>query len=269
MARATFFRLGKAFASYRRPLWLLAQRLARRPLVEVQDHATGLRFRCLRGADLMLGDVFHTCLYDVPLAPVRAVDFVIDIGANHGFAALYFARRGADVLAFEPSAAVAALLRHNLETNQLGERVSVVEAAVSDRDGTAELRETDALGGGMSTLESTFAATSGATYAKTSRIAVRGINGVLASTAPRAVRLLKIDCEGSELAILRAIPAAERARIESIALEYHANAYPLARLAEVLEDWRDFHVSKAASPGIGNAVLHLVRRDVARSSLTA
>lgn len=263
--RAALFRLGKAFAGYRRPLWLAVQRALGRRHVEVRDHATGLRFRCLRGADRMLGDVFHACLYDIPLAPVREGDLVLDIGANHGFASAYFAQRGADVLAFEPSPTVFRLLGENIEGNRLGGRVTPVQAAVGERDGTAWLREAPDLGGGMSTIDPVFAATSGAAYGAAVEVPVRAIGAVLAQVAPRQVRLLKLDCEGSELAILAALGPAERGRIDAIAVEVHANAYPPTELIRLLLAWDDFHLSHALSPGIANSVLHVVHRRAVES----
>lgn len=259
--RQALFRLAKAWTGYRRPLWLAAQRLLHRPTVTVADQATGLSFHCLRGADRMLGDVFHSQLYDVPLCPVGFGDLVIDVGANHGFAACWFAARGAEVLAFEPSPGVFALLERNVAANNLAPRVRCVRAAVSGRDGRAVLREAPDLGGGMSTIEPGFAATSGAHYDEGREVPLRAIGGLLDELAPRRVRLLKLDCEGSELPILAALTPALRQRIDSIALEYHENAYSLRELTELVLAWPEFHFSKAASPGIANAVLHLVRRE--------
>lgn len=257
-----FFRLAKAWNGYRRPLWLGWQRLSGRRHVVVTDRATGLSFRCLAGADRMLGDVFHTQLYDIPLCPVRAGDRVVDVGANHGFSACWFAARGAQVLAFEPSAVVFRLLEENLATNRLGERVSAMRVAVSDHEGVAVLTEAPELGGGMSTIEPSFAATSGAHYGSGQEVPSWSIGRVLEEASPSSVRLLKLDCEGSELPILKALDGGMRRRIDSIALEYHANAYPVEELFDLLLSWPEFHLSQAASPGIANAVLHLVRREV-------
>jgi hypothetical protein len=40
-------------------------------VVTVTDRATGLVFQCKKPSDRMLGEVFHTKLYDVPLVPLR------------------------------------------------------------------------------------------------------------------------------------------------------------------------------------------------------
>lgn len=263
--RNFLFRFGKAFNSYRSPLWLGIQRAVGRRYIKITDQRTGLSFRCLSGADLMLGDVFHTQLYDVPMVPVRAGDLVIDVGANHGFANCYFAQRGANVVAFEPSPTVFELLRHNVQTNQLEGRVQATCATLGDYDGTTFLREAPDLGGGMSTIDPAFAENSGATYATETKIDILSIHTVLGTLAPGRVRLMKLDCEGSELTILAALTSTERERIDSVAVEYHVQAYPLRELMEQLLSWKDFHLSKVASPGISNAVLHLARRNAMQS----
>ena len=59
---------------------------------------------------------------------------MFDVGANAGiFFTLLAARRGANVVAFEPSAAAARLVREHLALNDLG--AEIVEAVVTDRDG--------------------------------------------------------------------------------------------------------------------------------------
>lgn len=251
--------------SYRHPLWLATQRLSGRRLVRLEDEATRLKFLCQRGADRMFGEIFHTCLYDVPACPVRRGDLVIDVGANHGFASCYFAHRGADVVAFEPSPTVFPLLQENIAGNRLQERVRAVHAAVSDRDGKAALCEAPELGGARTTISREFASTSGASYRDEVEVECRSIASALADVTPRRVRLLKLDCEGSELPILAALAAEERARIDSIVLEFHSNAYPLPQLVELLLSWEGFHVSKGFSPGIGNDILHLVSDSALRA----
>jgi FkbM family methyltransferase len=59
---------------------------------------------------------------------------VFDIGANAGIYSLVAARRGAKVVAFEPSRAAAALMRRHLMLNDL--EAEIVEACIADQDGT-------------------------------------------------------------------------------------------------------------------------------------
>lgn len=262
--RESLYRLAKAMRNYRHPMGLVLQRLARRPAVYLQDRRTGLAFRCLQGADHLFGDVFHARLYDVPLAPVSPGDLVIDVGANHGFAACYFAHRGAEVIAFEPSPRVFPLLEENVARNHLTSRVRPIRAAVAAADGTTSLRETDCLGGGMSTIEPEFARASGAAYGSAVEVETRSLTGLLRELAPRRVRLLKLDCEGSEFAILATLSPEDRRQIDSIALEYHPPAYPLASLVDLLLGWEGFHLAKVPETDTSNANLQIVRREAIR-----
>ena len=62
---------------------------------------------------------------------------VWDVGANVGFFTLLAARLGGDVQAFEPVPATARRLRANVAANGFGERVRVHEQAVAARSGRA------------------------------------------------------------------------------------------------------------------------------------
>jgi len=247
-------RLGRAYLHYESPLSLLAQRLTGREVVTVADRATGLRFRCRRGADRMLGEIFHSKVYDVPTVPVRSGDLVVDVGANHGFAACYFAARGARVIAFEPDPATYALLVENVATNGLADRIHSVAQAVADRDGTAELRRSPDLGGGMSTIHDRFAASG--LFAITDTVPVQ--TATVGGLGLGPIRLLKLDCEGSELDILRSLDRALLDRIDSLAIEYHPAAYPLSELVDTILGWGDFHLSKVVTDEVANANLHAV-----------
>jgi FkbM family methyltransferase len=256
----TLYRLGKAARNYRNPLGLLAQRTLARPRVEVTDRLTGLSFQCLRGADRMMGEIFHTRVYDVPVAPVRPGDVVIDVGANHGFAACWFAHRGARVVAFEPSPEVFALLQSNIADNGLGDRITAFQEAVSDREGTATLLVTPALGGGMSTLDPRFAERLSLPVTGRPEVRTRTLPAVLRELDLGRIRLLKLDCEGSELAILRSLDPATLERIDSLAIEYHPDSYALSDLLGVVLGWGIFHVSKVSPLDVENANLHAVSR---------
>jgi FkbM family methyltransferase len=254
------YRFGKAARNYRHPLGLLVQRALGRPRVEVADRLTGLRFQCLQGADRMLGEIFHTRVYDIPTAPVRPGDVVVDVGANHGFTACWFAHRGARVVAFEPSPEVFALLQANVAANGLGDRITLFQEAVSDRDGTATLLVTPALGGGMSTLDPRFAERLALPVTGTPKVRTRSLPAVLRQLGLARVRLLKLDCEGSELAILRSLDSDALERIDSFAIEYHPDSYSLSDLLDIVLGWGDFHVSKVAALDVENANLHAVSR---------
>jgi len=219
----------------------------------------------------MFPEIYWWHHYDIPMAPVRAGDLVVDVGANHGFAAAYFARAGADVLAFEPSPSVFTLLGENIAANGLQSRVQLVCAAITDREGEAELCETTAMGGGMSSLGSRFMSSRNVAISRRTRARTRSLRNVLAECAgpdSRRVRLLKLDCEGSELDMLKTLGPRERAALDSIALECHPGAYELSELFTLLAGWPEFQISKAAGSELPNLVLHLVQKQAVGETLT-
>lgn len=261
-AASAFYRLAKAVRHYRHPFWLLGQRALGRETVTIADRDTGLRFRCLKGADRMLGEIFHSRIYDIPAAPVRSGDVVIDVGANHGFASCWFARQGARVFAFEPHPEVFRLLQRNVAANGLSDRVRTFQEAVSDQEGNAELLLSPVLGGGTSTLHPELAERNALPVTGRAEVRLRSLPAMLRELGLTRIRLLKLDCEGSELAILRSLDRATLDSLDSLAIEYHPEVYPVADLVETILSWGDFHLSKAVTLDVANANLHVVSRRV-------
>lgn len=257
---AVLYRVAKAVHNYRRPFWLAGQRALGRGIVTVTDRATGLRFRCLQGADRMLGEICHSRVYDIETAPLRPGDVVVDVGANHGFAACWFARQGARVLAFEPSPQVYRLLERNVADNGLADRVRTFPEAVSDHDGAAELLVSPALGGGTSTLHPELAAANALPISGRTEVRVRSLPAVIRELGLGRIRLLKLDCEGSELAILRSLDRSLLDQIDALAIEYHPEVYSLAEMVGTVLAWGDFHLSKVVTLDVANANLHAVHR---------
>lgn len=140
---------------------------------------------------------------------LRPGDFVIDIGANIGWhtviAALAVGPSGR-VIAFEPGAANASVLRKNVLANQLCQ-VDVRQAAVSDHDGVGRLYLSPS-NLGDHRLD---APESGR---DTETVEVCALASVLTAEG-RAPALIKIDAQGSESRILGAIDAA---RLNSTAI---------------------------------------------------
>jgi hypothetical protein len=137
--------------------------------------------------------------------------------------------------------------------------------AVAAPDGHAELLVTDSLGGGMSTLSPEFAARLSLQVRERVPVPTRSLGGILDEISPRRVRLLKLDCEGGELELLRSLTGDQRGQLDSVALEFHLAAYPLEDLVEMVLEWGEFHCSKVATGDVANANLHLVSRSALRT----
>ena len=131
---------------------------------------------------------------------------VIDVGAYVGDTTLAFARQGATVHAFEPSAAFCGFIRRNLEANRLGERVTLHPVGLAERAGTRR------------TANDTLNFVAGPDYA--------------IEHLPRGAEMLKLDCEGAEYALLADPRFLAHLRPRSIRMEYHAGPDPLVRHLE-------------------------------------
>jgi FkbM family methyltransferase len=153
----------------------------------------------------------HTTLFpferEITLLPrfLAADKIAIDIGANVGVLTTLMARRARKVLAFEPHPTCAAQLRSLRLRN-----CEVIEAALSDRDGTALLRVPLAGEGDLPAL-STLAGGNDfhsqpevETVREVAVATIRLDAAVASRLAPSdRVGFIKIDVEGFELAVLR------------------------------------------------------------------
>ena len=125
---------------------------------------------------------------------VGAGDVTIDVGANLGLYTRRLSQLSRKVHAFEPSKAMADVLRRSSAGN-----VTVHETALSDADGDAELRiprDGTHLSHGLASLEPEA-------VAGREVVATRVHRTRLDSAIHEAVAFVKIDVEGHELNVLR------------------------------------------------------------------
>ena len=137
-----------------------------------------------------------------PEAKLRAKDLrtVLDIGANIGISALYFAATfpNAVVHAFEPDPANCAVLADNARA-QL--RIRVHPFALGAEDGELQLFDSD----DPSNLGGCSAHGLGVNTASSKRVPVRHAGHALAELGVERVDVIKIDTEGAEWEILTAL----------------------------------------------------------------
>jgi FkbM family methyltransferase len=145
-------------------------------------------------------------------------DTCVDVGANIGYFTMAMAGavgRTGHVLAYEPEPSNLAILKANVErASELGLRVEAIEAAVSDHSGVVKL-----VIGPESTLHQTFDPSHdcGGGHDVTSvrlddDLPARGVGG--------PIKLMKIDVEGHELAVLQGVEGMLRSgRVAALVVE--------------------------------------------------
>jgi FkbM family methyltransferase len=146
---------------------------------------------------ILLFKVWEPGVSAVIEANLRAGDVFVDIGANIGYDSLLAASLGADVVSVEAAPSTFARLTENLDRNpELGCRVRAVNVAVSDRPGELDLYEFGPSNTGATT---TIAARHGTRCAT---VQAARLGDILTAAERAAVRLVKMDVEGAEPAIL-------------------------------------------------------------------
>ncbi len=173
--------------------------------------------------------IFHHAEYPLP-ARFRAEDTVIDVGAHIGAFSLACLQRGAGrVLAWEPDAANVALCRQHLApyivrnpafASPYGCRCGVMGHAVWRSDGP--LPEDVYLSGAVYEGNLLNTGSRDVFAAEGEPVTPIALDTILRITGP--VRLLKLDCEGSEFPILAT--SARLGQVQEIVGEVHEYGGP-------------------------------------------
>lgn len=187
----------------RYPLMMLVHKIADEPItVEVETKDRGRMV--LQLDDLMQFPVFYnifeaqykTCL-DAILHDAKVV---IDVGANIGQYALYFAFHGKKVFAFEPMPSMIERLNTHIAMNNISDKITLVTKALTSSNGTLKFSLPKAENSG------TASTVLGRSQNTDELIEVEGItlDDYLASiNFQGSVDLIKIDIEGAELFALQ------------------------------------------------------------------
>ncbi|HRK61593.1 MAG TPA: FkbM family methyltransferase [Candidatus Omnitrophota bacterium] len=131
-------------------------------------------------------------------------DWVIfDIGAHHGFYSLLFSHYGGQVTAFEPSQRAQSRLREHLKINACA-NVRAENLGLGSFVQTQPIYVCD----GMESGRSSFRPPLVSEKLRTEEASVRTLDGYILEKSIQRLDFIKIDTEGSEMAILRAAPRA-------------------------------------------------------------
>ena len=201
-----------------------------------------------RTGENIVREIFTQRRYARPGFELRPTDVVVDIGANVGLFALWAAPQVSRVISVEPAPAAYDCLRVNVEANGLT-NVTTVRAAAGRDGGTLDMVTSPgwevlchAEGMQQSALMRFFERAllkhydvSGAVKFEVPQIS---LGRLFAEHQIDRVDYLKIDCEGGEYEILRHLDAADWARIDKVAMEFHelAEDHRHAELVSILRD---------------------------------
>lgn len=186
--------------------------LARLP-VEVRLR-NGMRAHCRLDEFSGFAEVWMYREYEVPGLRWDKLRTIVDVGANVGAAALWFASRApqARVVAVEPAPGAVSSLVRNLAQNGLRDRVDVVPVAIGAASGTGYLAPSP------SSVTASVAATSGPEGVA---VPVLTLSDLFQRIGARDIDLLKLDCEGAEYEILTSADESVMRSIAVIVGEFH------------------------------------------------
>jgi FkbM family methyltransferase len=249
--------------SYGNPLEILYNRKFNpKGDVRVVDRASKTEVRCKVASYAMFGEVWHDHDYDIPRVPIRSGDVVVDIGGNQGFYSTYAASQGAKVLVFEPVPSLFKTLESNVAKNGLSSRVTASCCGVSDRKGQIEMILTDQLGGGMNTIVGQFAAQNQIEVSQKIQVELTTFEDILADNHVDRVRICKLDCEGAEYMILKAMTAETAAKVDAFVIEYHWAGYDIPELIRHILSWGTHQVAYAEDKYCERMILRAIRTDL-------
>jgi FkbM family methyltransferase len=165
--------------------------------------------------EIFVFDIYRRVQQDISRSRV-----IIDVGANVGFFAIHAGslNAGVEIHAFEPFPGNLEQMKRNLGLNP-GCHVHLHPQAVSDRSGAVTLFFTPGDDSGCALDQTRMS--QGKT--QTCSVEALGVNELLPACGVDQCDLLKMDCEGSELSILRAAAPQTLAKIDRIIMEYHAD----------------------------------------------
>lgn len=171
------------------------------------------------GIDLVRHGVFEPGLIEIIEEFLTSDGVFYDIGANEGYFSVISALHcaGARIIAIEPQHRLRRVIERNLALNDVTHRVELLEVAVGDRSGDANMYLSPGVNSGSSGM------TRMTRYPlRRASVKIDTLERIFDAHDCASVDLVKMDIEGHEWEAIMGSPAVfEQKRIRCLALEIH------------------------------------------------
>jgi FkbM family methyltransferase len=172
------------------------------------------------GARLLQFDTYEPGTEAIFRKYIRADSVVVDVGANEGYFSILAAKlayRG-HVFAVEPQQRCVEVLRRNVEANALG-NCSIIEVALGNQDGWAELRLMPSINTGASSLVRAYRFSR-----KRQPVQIVAATNLFRQTNAERWDFVKVDVEGYEAEVVEGLlPLVRLNKIGVLLLDYHSS----------------------------------------------
>jgi FkbM family methyltransferase len=170
------------------------------------------------------GDIFGIFLKDqYGILPVNDA-IVVDVGANIGDSAIYFALQGAKrIIAVDPFPHNYVIAKENVELNKLSKKINVILAGCASESCFVSSRENSILNklkdGTQVTVSSILERNLNSE--KTFKVKLFSLTDLLNENDIYSKAILKMDCQGCEYEVILSSPIDILKRFSHILIEYH------------------------------------------------
>ena len=191
-----------------------------------------LTYRFNKGDIYSIHEVWFVATYAFPQQ--LRTGLIIDLGANIGIASLWLAAQygATKVIAVEPSASNAELIRENFTNNRIAGHI--IEAAVANEDGEAVFYEVASSTNGRIEADATGKESPPDGVTSIRNVRTVSMATVLESVPPGVrIDLLKVDIEGGERSLFCG-DVSWLSRVGAIVIEFHHAMIDYAALHDVL-----------------------------------
>lgn len=206
-------------------------------LPHVENHPKDLSFPTYE-------EIFVSKIYESKFAPIEQGDAVVDIGGNNGFFALFASQKNAGkIICYEPSKHTYQYLRKNTQDI---DGIRCYMKAVEDKCGKMKFIENyNVLGSAGAHVykeddKRSYSSDNNLIY----EVETVSMEEVFKDNDLTKIDYLKIDCEGSELSILRSINPERFRKINKICVEAHSEEISKG-IREILDQMNfDYEIKK-------------------------